>query len=58
MDAFVCLFEPECAFDLMGVRGSEHAIKNGWFYWPWNFDPTWLESCNGFEPDAPQHNET
>lgn len=30
------------------VIGNQHGIKNGWFRWPLNFDPTWLESCNGF----------
>ena len=30
------------------VKGAAHGIKNGWFNWPWNFDPTWLESCDGF----------
>jgi len=25
-------------------------IKRGWFNWPWNFDPVWLENCNAFEP--------
>ena len=34
----------------MGVTGNPHGIKRGWFNWPWNFDPVWLESCNGFEP--------
>ena len=31
------------------VRGNDHGIKSGWFMWPWNFDPTWLISCNGFK---------
>lgn len=31
------------------VKGNPHGIKNGWFNWPWNFDPTWLETCDGFE---------
>jgi hypothetical protein len=32
----------------LGVKGNEHGIKNGWFCWPFNFDPVWLEACNGF----------
>lgn len=32
------------------VTGSPHGIKNNWFNWPLNFDPTWLEECNGFKP--------
>ena len=31
------------------VKGDPRGIKGGWFSWPMNFDPTWLESCNGFE---------
>ena len=34
----------------LGVVGDEHGIRHGWFCWPMNFDPIWLESCNGFEP--------
>lgn len=30
------------------VVGSEHGIKNGWFMWPVNFDPVWLEKCDFF----------
>lgn len=33
----------------INVRGSEHGIRNGWFIWPLNFDPVWLEHCDGFE---------
>lgn len=30
------------------IRGNDYGIRNGWFVWPVNFDPTWLESCEGF----------
>jgi len=30
------------------VTGNEHGIRMGWFFWPVNFDPTWLVSCDGF----------
>ena len=30
------------------IRGSEHGRKNGWFHWPFNFDPIWLEACKGY----------
>jgi hypothetical protein len=39
-----------CANQKATVRGHEHGIANGWFNWPVNFDPTWLQACNGFEP--------
>ena len=32
----------------LNIRGNEHGIKKGWFNWPWNFDPTWLENCDGY----------
>ena len=36
----------------LGVVGNAHGIRHGWFNWPFNFDPTWLESCDGFEESA------
>ena len=32
------------------IKGHPHGIRSGWFMWPANFDPVWLENCNGFEP--------
>lgn len=31
------------------VRGNTHGVRSGWFLWPMNFDPCWLEICSGFE---------
>lgn len=31
------------------VKGNPHGIKKGWFMHPLNFDPVWLEECNGFK---------
>jgi hypothetical protein len=39
-----------CENTLAKVTGHPHGIRMGWFYWPVNFDPTWLKSCDGFEP--------
>lgn len=36
----------------LNVRGHPHGIENGWFNWPFNFDPIWLEHCDGFEERA------
>ncbi len=36
----------------LNIRGVELGIRNGWFIWPVNFDPTWLENCDGFMPVA------
>jgi hypothetical protein len=42
----------------LGVSGNAHGVANGWFNWPLNFDPIWLESCNGFEPKGGDKNAT
>jgi len=31
------------------IKYHVHGFKNGWFFWPADFDPTWLLSCNGFK---------
>lgn len=31
------------------VVGNLHGIEHGWFNHPLNFDPVWLDECNGFE---------
>ena len=33
----------------LNVKGNAHGIKSGWFMWPVNFDPIWLENCDGFK---------
>ena len=42
----------------LGVKGGAHGIRKGWFCWPMNFDPVWLESCNGFEPKGGEVRES
>lgn len=42
------------AADRLEIRANYHGIRNGWFIWPMNFDPTWLENCNGFEQRSEQ----
>lgn len=37
-----------CNNHAANVKGNAHGIRSGWFMWPVNFDPTWLESCDGF----------
>lgn len=39
-----------CASRVAQVVGNQHGINNGWFYWPFNFDPVWLEACTDFTP--------
>ena len=33
----------------LNIKADPIGIKNGWFMWPVNFDPAWLENCDGFE---------
>jgi hypothetical protein len=31
-------------------KGTEHAIKNGWWDFPYDFDPVWMtEDCKEFK---------
>jgi hypothetical protein len=38
-----------CANREAKVSGHPNGIRHGWFSWPYNFDPTWLMSCDGFK---------
>ncbi len=38
----------EAAVEL-GIQGNAHGIRMGWFNWPYDFDPAWLDDCDGFE---------
>jgi len=31
------------------IKANIRGIIGGWFNYPWNFDPVWLEECDGFE---------
>lgn len=31
------------------VTGSDYARMKGWFFHPYNFDPAWLLTCDGWE---------
>lgn len=33
----------------LNVRGDPHGVSHGWFSWPYNYDPTWLKNCDGYE---------
>ena len=31
------------------MTGHSHGIKNGWFFYPFNFDPAWkTKTCDNF----------
>jgi hypothetical protein len=56
-DCYKCKFRRElpgdchsgCANRAAKVTGDAYGIRSGWFFWPLNFDPVWLKSCDGFE---------
>ncbi len=33
----------------LNIKANPHGIGSGWFLWPVNFDPVWLENCDGFK---------
>jgi hypothetical protein len=35
-------------------KGAEHAKENGWWDFPYDFDPLWMiEECRGYEEKQP-----
>ena len=37
------------ALKRLNISYNQHGYANGWFNWPLNFDPVWLDTCDGFE---------
>ncbi len=33
----------------LNIKADFYGIRMGWFNMPFNFDPVWLESCDGFQ---------
>lgn len=33
----------------VGIDAHLEAKEEGWFDWPFNFDPRWINECKGFE---------
>lgn len=48
--ALLAGFGGACIPTELNVIGNEHGIRNGWFGHPLNFDPVWLERCDGYTP--------
>jgi len=47
-DFFLYMKENKIAKGKLNIKGNQHGINMGWFMWPCNFDPVWLENCDGF----------
>jgi hypothetical protein len=43
----------DAAVAKLKIRAHPHGITRGWFMWPANYDPHWLENCEGFTPAKP-----
>lgn len=58
-NCYTCVYRREIPGDchIMCVAGNARVvghptgIKRGWFVWPYNFDPTWLVSCDKHETE-------
>lgn len=46
-DAHSCCKNSKTRAEL-GIKGNDYGIRRGWFFWPSNFDPVWLENRDGF----------
>ena len=42
-------YHSACADHLAKVEGDKWGKEHGWFYWPNNYDPIWLVSCDSFK---------
>ena len=42
-------YELATNFKFLGIKLNPHGVKCGWADWPFDFDPVWLDSCNGFK---------
>lgn len=40
---------PTPAWTALDITAGVVGMRRGWFSWPFNYDPVWLLSCNGFE---------
>ena len=47
-------FQP-IADERLRIVGNSSGIAKGWFHYPVNFDPVWLENCDGFKKIADDH---
>ena len=36
-------------YNPLNIKLNSHGVKNGWATFPIDFDPIWLENCDGFE---------
>ncbi len=32
----------------LNIKANQYGIKSGWFNFPFDFDPVWLQNCDGY----------
>ena len=37
--------------EVLGITLNEHGVRHNWANWPFNFDPIWVNTCNGYFPE-------
>lgn len=40
---------PAMSSEKLKIKANPAGIRGGWFHYPFNFDPIWLDHCEGFE---------
>jgi hypothetical protein len=46
------------AMKRLNITADPTGIRGGWFWWPLNFDPAWLLTCDGFESKKARFDKT
>lgn len=41
----------------LNIKANSRGIQGGWFNFPFNFDPVWLENCDGYTPKEDKQNQ-
>ena len=36
----------------LNIEANMTGVERGWFNWPYNFDPVWLDACDGFKANG------
>ena len=49
---------PNFAASPLNIKCNPTGWARGWFNWPVNYDPVWLESCSGFTRKEVAHEST
>jgi len=47
--AFIGVNDEGSARRKLNIQTNSHGVKMGWVNWPMNFDPVWIENCEGYE---------